>query len=81
SKNELLNQFTANATGLPVLSGPAEATAIGNMLVQALALGQLESHDQLRKVVRESFPVTRYEPQDAATWQIANERFKQLPKT
>lgn len=81
SKNELLNQLTANATGLPVLAGPVEATAIGNMLVQALALGQLESHEQLRSVVRHSFPITRYEPQDTATWQAARERFEQLPKT
>lgn len=81
SRNELLNQLTANATGIPVLAGPVEATAIGNMLVQALALGQLESHEQLRNVVRQSFPITRYDPQDAPTWEAARERFGRLPLT
>ena len=47
-KNELLNQFAANATGVTVHAGPVEATAIGNMLIQALALGHLESHEQLQ---------------------------------
>jgi rhamnulokinase len=62
SRNEVLCQFTANTTGLPVIAGPVEATAIGNMLVQALALGLVGSPDEVREIVRRSFPVTRYEP-------------------
>lgn len=78
SKNELLNQFSADATGRTVVAGPAEATATGNVLIQALALGHLPSLDALRQVVRESFSVKTYEPVDKATWQGAYERFRQL---
>lgn len=63
SRNALLNQLTANATGRTVLAGPVEATVIGNVLLQALTLGHLSSHEELREVVRNSFPVTVYEPQ------------------
>lgn len=81
SRNELLNQLTADATGLTVHAGPVEATAIGNMLIQALALGHLESHEQLRQVVRDSFPITTYRPRDAALWPPAVARFQALPGT
>jgi rhamnulokinase len=79
SQNKLLNQFSANATGRTVIAGPVEATAAGNVLIQAIALGHLESLDELRRVVRRSFAVTTYKPQDAAPWQTAYERFRQLP--
>jgi rhamnulokinase len=78
TKNTSLNQFAANATGLPVLTGPVEATAIGNILIQALALKHLKSLDELRAVVRDSFPIQTYEPQDAEVWQSAYERFEKL---
>jgi rhamnulokinase len=78
SKNELLNQFTANATGRAVLAGPVECTAAGNVMVQAIALGHLRSLVAARKVVRDSFPIKTYKPQDAATWQKAYERFQKL---
>ncbi len=78
SKNVLLNQLSANATQIPVYAGPVEATAIGNILIQALALGHLSSLSELRKVVRESFPVTVYQPQDSAAWHQASERFASL---
>lgn len=78
TKNTLLNQLAANATGIPVLAGPAECTAIGNILIQALALRHLPSLAALRRVVADSFPVERYEPQDADTWAAAAERFDQL---
>jgi rhamnulokinase len=58
----LLNQLTADATGRRVISGPAEATAIGNALVQALGAGDIESLDELRSVVRQSFAVEEYRP-------------------
>jgi rhamnulokinase len=64
SRNELLNQFTANALGVPVLAGPVEATALGNVLVQAIALGHVPSLAAARKLVADSFPLARYEPCD-----------------
>jgi sugar (pentulose or hexulose) kinase len=82
SKNQLLNQLTANATQVPVLAGPSEATAIGNMLVQAIALGHLHSLIDLRRVVRHSFPVDSYTPEAGPTWRNAYERFQRLtPKS
>lgn len=77
-KNPLLNQLTADATKLTVLAGPTEATAIGNILVQAIALGHLGSLIDLRRVVRRSFPITTCQPHNASAWQNANERFKRL---
>jgi rhamnulokinase len=78
SKNQLLNQLTANATQLTVLAGPPEATAIGNLMVQAIALGHVGSLADLRRVVRRSFPVITYQPSEASTWQEAYERFQKL---
>ncbi len=79
SKNALLNQFAADACGLPVIAGPAEATAIGNILVQAIALGHLPSLAAGREVVGTSFETVRYEPRVAAQWQAAWSRFERLP--
>ncbi|HWL52050.1 MAG TPA: rhamnulokinase family protein [Chthoniobacteraceae bacterium] len=78
SRNALLNQFSANATGLTVLAGPAEATATGNLLIQALALGHLPSLAALRQVVADSVTPARFEPQEAPLWDAAYERFLNL---
>ena len=78
SQSALLNQFAASATGRDVLAGPVEATAIGNALIQAIALGHLSSLGELRAVVRASFPLQSYHPQDAAHWQEAFQRFASL---
>ena len=78
SQNLLLNQFSANATGRTVIAGPAEATATGNILIQALALGQLKNLAELRQVVRNSFAVQKYQPQNAAVWAQAYDRFQKL---
>jgi rhamnulokinase len=75
-QNELLCQFAADATGLPVIAGPVEATAIGNLLVQALALGQLGSLSELRAIVRQSFPLKQFLPQQVEPWETAYERFE-----
>jgi rhamnulokinase len=75
SRNELLCRWTAGAAGLPVLAGPEEATLLGNLLVQAMALGELASIEEGREIVRRSFAPTVYEPQDAALWREARERF------
>jgi len=76
--NKLLAQFTADACGIPVYAGPAEATAIGNILVQAMALGRIASHAELRKIVRASFPLVKYESRDSDKWEKAYGRFKEL---
>jgi rhamnulokinase len=76
SQNDLLNQFTANATRIPVVAGPVEATAAGNILIQAIALGQLPSLEAARQVVHASFPVKTVEPLDTAAWAEAYERFE-----
>lgn len=78
SKSDLLNQMAANAMQIPVLAGPVEATAIGNMLVQALALGHLKSSAELRQAVRNSFPCKVYQPQHQALWEQAWLKFKEL---
>ena len=78
SKNALLCQFTADACGRPVLAGPAEATAIGNILMQAVGRGQLGSIAELRAVVAHSFPVKVYEPRDTAAWGEAMAKFNSL---
>jgi rhamnulokinase len=78
TKNTLLCQFTADACGRPVYAGPVEATAIGNILMQALGRGWLGSIGDLRAVVARSFPVTVYEPRDTAAWTDAAGRFASL---
>ena len=78
SHNALLCQWAADATGLPVWAGPAEASQVGNLVVQAMALGELASADEARAVVRESFPPALYEPAPSQAWDDAYERFKQL---
>lgn len=75
SRNQLLNQLTANATGLPVIVGPAEATVIGNILVQAVGKGELGSFTDLRKVVANSWPVQEYEPMEWDLWAEKREAF------
>jgi sugar (pentulose or hexulose) kinase len=69
SQNELLNQFTANAIGKKVIAGPAEATAIGNILMQARATGQIKRLADGRRLVRNSFPLKEYQPKETATWE------------
>lgn len=78
SRNRLLNQFTANALQIPVLAGPAECTALGNALVQAIALGHLPSLSQAREVVRQSVELETFLPQDADVWNDAIARFEPL---
>jgi len=78
SKDATLNQFTANALKIPVLAGPTECAALGNILVQAIALGHLESHEAAREVVRNSFELKTFTPQDSAAWDAAAARFEKL---
>lgn len=78
TKNNLLCQFTADACDRPVHAGPVEATAIGNILMQAVGRGELGSVADLRAVVARSFPVTIYEPRDSQRWTDAAGRFNAL---
>ena len=78
ARNALLCQLTADATGLPVVAGPAEATAIGNIMVQAVSAGAVESFEAARAVVRGSFEPQRYTPRDREPWDRAYRRFAEL---
>jgi rhamnulokinase len=78
ANNDLLCEWTAAAAGRPVIAGPVEATLVGNLLVQATALGELSSLADAREVVRRSFALTTYEPSAAAEWREARERFAML---
>jgi rhamnulokinase len=78
SQNALLCQFTADATGLCVQTGPVEATVAGNVLVQALACGAVDSAQEIRDIVRASTDMTEYEPQDSAYWRERYDAFLEL---
>ena len=73
-RNDLLNQLTADATGKTVVTGPVEATVIGNVLVQALAAGQITSLSEGRAVVARSFMGCEYTPKDTKSWQAFSHR-------
>ncbi len=77
SKNRLLNQFTADATGRKVLAGPAEATALGNIGIQLLATGEATSIQEVRAIVDRSFPIDVFEPVATERWERQAERFEQ----
>ena len=78
SRNTLLNQMTANATGRPVLAGPAEATATGNAIVQLIAIGELRDVAEARSMLSESAELVLYEPTDTAGWDANYQRFLHL---
>ena len=80
SQNELLNQFAANACGRPVVAGPVEATALGNVLVQARSAGALTTLADMRSIVRHSSVLKTYQPQDQGAWSDAYGRFLELVK-
>jgi rhamnulokinase len=77
-QNELLCQLAADAMQRPVVTGPIEATAMGNILMQALALGEIGSLDEGRELVRNSCEVKTYEPGPAAPWDEAYARYEKL---
>lgn len=78
SQNTLLNQFTANATGVRVVAGPVEATAMGNIIVQAIASGELPSLASARALIARSVETATYEPREQESWDAAAERFAKL---
>jgi rhamnulokinase len=77
AQNDLLCQLTADASGLPVVAGPVEATAMGNVMVQAFAQNRVGSLEEIRAAVRDSFEASTYEP-DAGEWSGRRERFSKL---
>jgi rhamnulokinase len=78
AKNRLLCQFTANATQLPVYAGPAEATAIGNIMMQSLSCGWVSSLEKMREIIRNSFDVRCYEPARSEEWEEAFTFFRKI---
>ncbi len=80
SNNGLLNQFTANAIARPVWVGPTEASAIGNLIVQWITLGHVSDMNEARSIIRQSFPIETYTPQDHEQWTDAIERFRIITK-
>jgi rhamnulokinase len=81
AKNRILCQFTANATGLPVYAGPAEATSIGNIMMQSMARGCFQSLTQMREVIRNSIDVKVYEPLETEDWERAYGNFQKIIST
>jgi rhamnulokinase len=81
ARNHLLCQWTADATDMAVIAGPEEATLIGNLLVQAMTLGELGSLEEARDVVRSSFVTQIYEPSLSSEWAAARKRFAALVST
>jgi len=77
-KNRLLCQFAANALGIPVVAGPVEATAIGNLACQLISLGELSGTDDAREMIKRSFPTDTYMPVDREKWDEAYFRFCKL---
>jgi rhamnulokinase len=77
SRNKLLNQFTADATGCTVLAGPIEATALGNVAMQMVGSGAVASLDDARRIIERSFPTERYQPRDTDLWNSHYRRFQQ----
>lgn len=76
SQNRVLNQFTANATGLEVIAGPVEATALGNIIVQSIATGACHSLDEGHEWIRRSFPLKTYTPTHEERWDTMYEKVK-----
>ena len=77
-RNELLNRFTANATGLPVVAGPEEATAVGNIAVQTLGIGLFSDLGSALSMMLPAFSIRRYEPETPDTWAAQFERFRNV---
>ena len=78
TQNRQLCQMAADACQRRVVAGPVEATAIGNLMMQAIAAGEVGSIAEAREVIRTSFPVEEYQPQNSAAWDEAYQRFLQV---
>lgn len=81
SKDRFLNQLAANAVGRVVIGGPSEATAIGNLMMQVLASGEVKNFEEMRQVIRDSFDVGCFKPQDTDEWAEQFERYLKIKET
>ena len=81
SRNDLLNQFTSNSLSIPVVAGPAEASAIGNIAAQAIALSRLPDLPAARSIIATSFHPRIFLPEQKDSWAVAKDRFAQLSQT
>lgn len=77
-KDKMICQFTANATKRTVSAGPVEATSIGNVIVQGIGTGAIKDLNEGRKIVKNSFDIAVYEPQDSGEWDAAYEQWKKI---
>ena len=80
ANNHFLNQITADATGLMVIAGPTEATAIGNILIQAKALGYVGSLNEIRQIVANSFGLVKFSPSHELDWEAAYNRYLDITR-
>ncbi|MDL2309634.1 rhamnulokinase [Parabacteroides sp. OttesenSCG-928-B22] len=80
SQNKLLNQMTANAIGIPVVAGPSEATAMGNIMIQAMGMGVVGSLQEIRDIIRNSVSPDVFVPTDNAIWSEAFAKFQTIIK-
>ncbi len=80
-RNIMLNQFTADALGVPVIAGPEEATAVGNLMTQAMGLGLIKTLPEALPIIRQAFPIKDYHPRNTAAWDAAFARFQALCRT
>ena len=78
SNNALLNQFTANSIGVPVMAGPKEATAVGNIMVQAIGAEIIPNLKKAMPYIKSAFPIKKFEPQESDGWNAAYQRFVRL---
>ena len=78
SKNRLLNQFCSNAMQIPVVAGPAEATSIGNAMVQLMALGEIGNHEQARRIITDSEKLEYFEPTHGEIWNEQFEKYNEV---
>jgi len=78
SRNIMLNQFTADAMGLPVVAGPEEATAVGNLMVQAMGIGIIDSMRDALPLIEHAFLIATYNPGDRSVWDKAYARLREL---
>ena len=78
SLNKYLNQFTANATGVTVLAGPQEGTALGNIMVQAKAVGEVRDIWDMRRIIANSLELVQFEPEDKAVWDAAYKKYLEI---
>lgn len=78
ANNKMMNQLTADAIGIPVFAGPTEATAIGNLMMQAKASGAVQSLEEIREIIKNSFEIVEYSPSPKLDWETAYRKFEAL---